>query len=106
MSEQITAKSYTLRNKDGAWLEQIVLTSDGMFASVTDWGNFSYSWRAFGESFEDFILRIRPDYFGEKIVCGISYIVRLTKAEESKVYRFANIILPALQDAIRAERYT
>jgi len=104
MDNDVTAKSYTLRTKEGAWLGQIVLTSDGMFASVTDWGNFSYSWRAFGESFEDFILRIRPDYFGGKLVCGISYIVRLTKAEESKVYRFAETILPALQEAILSDR--
>ncbi len=46
MSE-IKSKSFTLRSEDGEWLGQIVLTSDGMFASVTEWGNLSYAWRHF-----------------------------------------------------------
>lgn len=33
--EQVTAQSYTLYTDSGAWLGQVVLTSDGMFASVT-----------------------------------------------------------------------
>jgi hypothetical protein len=104
MNEVVTAKSYTLITENGGWLGQIVLTSDGMFSAVTDWGNFSYTWRAFGESFEDFILRLDQSYFGGKMVCGLSYIVRPTKAIESKCYAFAAKILPALQAELRKEK--
>ena len=31
----VTAESYTLRTESGQWLGQVVLTSDGMYASVT-----------------------------------------------------------------------
>lgn len=43
MREIIYSKSYEVRGDHGEWLGQIVLTSDGMFASVTDYGNLSYS---------------------------------------------------------------
>lgn len=42
MENKITSKSYTLKTEDGSWLAQIVLTSDGMFASITDYGNLSF----------------------------------------------------------------
>ena len=41
----IETQSITLRTDDGEWLAQIVLTSDGGFFSVTDYGNFSFAWR-------------------------------------------------------------
>jgi hypothetical protein len=34
----VQSKSYTLRTDNGGWLGQVVLTQDGMFAAVTDWG--------------------------------------------------------------------
>jgi len=37
--EEIKSKCYTLYSESGNWLGQVVLTSDGLFASVTDWGN-------------------------------------------------------------------
>ncbi len=61
--QQITTKTFTLRGDNGQWLGQVVLTSDGMFASVTDYGNFSYAWRSFGDDFEGFICRLNVDYF-------------------------------------------
>jgi hypothetical protein len=45
----VTAESYTLRTESGQWLGQVVLTSDGMYASVTDWGNLSFAWRSIGD---------------------------------------------------------
>lgn len=54
--ETVTAKSYTLYSEDGQWLGQVVLTSDGLFASVTDYGNLSYAWRSYGDKdFREFI---------------------------------------------------
>ena len=73
MSE-IKSKSYTLRNENG-WLGQIVLTSDGMFAAVTDYGNLSFAWRHFGEDFREFILNLNVSYFGSKMQNGLSSMI-------------------------------
>ena len=66
---------YSLTTPNGGWLGQVVLTSDGMFASVTDWGNFSYAWRGFGKDFREFILSLNNDYFGSKMAEGNAYIL-------------------------------
>lgn len=100
--EKVTSKSYTLLNENGGWLGQIVLTSDGMFSSVTDWGNFSYVWRNFGNDFREFILKLNVSYFGSKMQNGLSYIAH-TRKTEAACNRFAAEILPALQKALEEE---
>lgn len=101
--QQVTSKSYTLRNDDGSWLGQIVLTSDGMFASVTDYGNLSYAWRAYGDGdFRKFICKINTDYFATKMVTGMSYIF-INKKFEKACQRFAENILPPLQKLLKEE---
>ena len=104
MSEkkEVSAKSYTLFSENGEWLGQVVLTNDGMFASVTDWGNLSFAWRSYGDDFRDFILSLNTEYFGNKMFTGIAYIAH-TRAVEKSCDRFAEKILPALQKALRKE---
>ena len=102
MKEEIKARSYTLYGKREQWLGQVVLTNDGMFASVTDWGNLSYAWRSYGEDFREFILSLNTDYFGTKLFTGMSYILHSRKCEAA-CDRFSKEILPALQDALRKE---
>ncbi len=68
---QIIARNYTLRDDKGSWLGQIVLTSDGMFASVTDYGNLSYAWRSIGnKDFREFLAGLEVSYFGGKMYPG------------------------------------
>ena len=98
----IKSKSYTLRGENEEWLGQIVLTSDGMFASVTDYGNFSYVWRSFGKDFRDFLCGLNTQYFGSKIYCGLTYIAYGTKYEKA-CERFLKKILPPLQKMLREE---
>ena len=101
--EQVLSKSYSLWAKNGEWLGQIVLTNDGMFASVTDYGNLSYSWRAFGkEDFRSFIAGLNVPYFGSKLYTGMSYILYSKKCEQS-CQRFAEKILPPLQALLKIE---
>ena len=100
--ENVTAKSYTLYDENGVWLGQVVLTSDGMFGSVTDWGNLSYSWRSFSGTFEEFILDLNADYLAAKLSTGLAYIAHSRKIDQS-IQRYANKILPALQKALREE---
>jgi hypothetical protein len=101
--QEITAKSYTLWGEKGEWLGQIVLTSDGMFASVTDYGNLSYSWRAFGDGdFRQFLCELNVGYFGTKMYTGMSYILHTKKCEQA-CDLFAEKILPPLQKILKAE---
>ena len=102
MSE-IKSKSYTLKDNGGHWLGQIVLTTDGMFASVTDYGNLSYAWRSTGDTdFRTFMAEIDVDYFAGKLYSGLSYIVYNRKVEQV-CKRYAEKILPYLQSVLKDE---
>ena len=103
--KQVLAWNYSLRDNKG-WLGQIVLTSDGMFAAVTDWGNMSFAWRAFGAGvdFRDFILSLGPDYFSSKMATGAAYAFGTSRKIYTACDKFTMMILPALKDAIRAEK--
>ena len=98
----IKAESYTLRDESGGWLGQVVLTNDGMFACVTEWGNLSYAWRAFGEDFKKFLIGLNVGYFGSKMVAGLAYTAYNKKVSASCM-RFAEKILPALQSVLIEE---
>ncbi|MCP1996637.1 hypothetical protein [Flavobacterium sp. HSC-61S13] len=101
--EQLKSKSYTLRDESGSWLGQIVLTSDGFFGSVTDWGNLSFAWRHTGkEDFREFLCGLNTQYFGGKMYQGNTYILYSAKCEKSCIV-FAEKILPALQKALRED---
>lgn len=104
MNNEVTAESFTLRTESGQWLGQVVLTSDGMFASVTDYGNFSFAWRSYGEKdFKDFIASLNIPYFGGKMYQGITYFAYGKKFEQACM-RFAEEILPALQKEIKRQK--
>jgi len=69
--EKVKARCYTLRKETGGWLAQVVITSDGMFSAVSDYGNFCYAWRSTGEEdFRNFLLNINTSYFGGKCIPG------------------------------------
>lgn len=104
-NEEVKAKSYTLRGENGEWLGQIILTNDGLFASVTDYGNLSYAWRAYGgkdHDFRQFICSLNTQYFGTKLYTGMAYILYSKKCEKACI-RFAEKILPPLQKILREE---
>ena len=99
----VKSKSYTLYGDCGEWLGQIVLTNDGFFGSVTDYGNLSYAWRSFGkEDFRSFIASLNVEYFGSKLFTGMSYILYGKKCEQA-CKRFAEKILPPLQEILKKE---
>lgn len=100
--ETIKLKTYTLRSENG-WLGQIIISSDGMFSSVTDYGNLSYAWRSTGnEDFRDFLSRLSVDYFAGKIQNGLSYITYTKKSMQSCIL-FAEKILPALKKVLEED---
>jgi hypothetical protein len=101
--EPVTAKSYTVYTENGSWLGQIILTSDGTYTSVTDYGNFAFAWRHWGkEDFRQFICGLNVDYFATKMYCGMSYVVHGKKIEQA-CDRYAKHILPPLQKLLKEE---
>jgi hypothetical protein len=96
----IKLKTYTLRTENG-WLGQIIISSDGMFSAVTDYGNLSYAWRSIGneEDFRAFLSRLSVDYFASKLQNGLSYITYTKKSQDS-CNLFAEKILPALKKVL------
>lgn len=103
MEENIKSKGFSLYTEKGSWLGQIVLTSDGMFASVTDYGNLSYAWRSYGDKdFRQFLVGLNTDYFGGKMYQGMAYILYSKKCEQA-CKRFGEMILPALQKALKED---
>ncbi len=98
------AESYTLKTENDCWLAQIVITDDGMFSAVSDWGNFSFIWGAFGTgSFKDFLISIGIDYFASKMVQFISCI-GISKKSVKICENFAEKVLPAFQAILKKER--
>ena len=99
----ITCDSYILYDDSKQWLGQVVLTSNGMFSSVTDYGNLSYTWCAIGDqSFKEFIIGISEDYLADKLYLGISYIASSKKIRQSCKH-FSSKILPALKKVLKEE---
>jgi len=95
--------SYELKTDNGSWLGQVVLTDDGMFGAVTDWGNFSYAWRSFGDNFKAFLTQLDIGYFADKMASSVSYSFGKNKKIDSACYKFAEHILPALKDVLKEE---
>lgn len=97
---QVKSKSFTLRNEDGSWLGQVVITSDGAFMSITDWGNFAFAWRSFGNyDFRVFLKGLSQSYFGNKMYQGITYVASSEDVKEASE-RFARNIFPIFLKAI------
>lgn len=101
--ENVTAKSYTIETEAGSWLGQVILTNDGFYSSVTDYGNFSYVWRHRGEKdIRKFIIGLEVDYFAAKMYQGISYVAH-GKSIDKACARYAEMILPALKRVLQKE---
>lgn len=101
--ETIKLKTFTLKTETGGWIGQIIISSDGMFSAVTDYGNLSYAWRSTGsEDFREFLCRLSPSYFGGKLQNGLSYIAYNSKTMKA-CDRFAEKILPELQKVLKED---
>ena len=72
MYSQTRFRSYYLPPVDGlsGWAE-IVIGSNGFFASVSDYGNYAYAWRHTGvKDFREFLAGVHSDYLMSKLGQG------------------------------------
>lgn len=53
-----TVWQYRLRTPKGAWLADVILRSDGFFASVSGFGNYAFRWGSPGMPFREFMARL------------------------------------------------
>lgn len=53
-----TVWQYRVTNDKGRWLADVVLRSDGFFATVSDWGNYAFRWTHPGMPFRAFVAQL------------------------------------------------
>ena len=102
MKNKVNARSYTLETDNGGWLAQVVITDDGMFSAISDYGNFGFAWRAYGHNFKEFLISIKNPYFADKMSTGMGYVAR-GKGIDKACEKFAEKILPPLQKILKEE---
>jgi hypothetical protein len=72
-SKHETVRRYYLPTIDGleGWAE-VIITDGGYFSTVSDYGNYAFAWRSFGECFRTFLLGAEKDadYFTKKLQPG------------------------------------
>lgn len=100
MAKEIVHR-YTLTTEKESWLGEVILTDKKEIYTMTDWGNFNFSWSTPME-IRNFILSIDEDYFARKMHQGVAYQCS-NKDMRGYCDRFAAKILPALKEAIKQE---
>lgn len=98
---KIRTKSFHLRKANLEWIAQVAITSDWFFSCVSEYWNFSFAWRSFGDwDFREFLSKLNESYFWIKMYQGMAYVTH-TKKVENACYRFADEILPTLREALK-----
>jgi hypothetical protein len=62
-----TTRLYDLRTASGEWLARVVITDDGYFSTVSDYGEYAYWWTHAGACFRRFLTQICTDSLLNKI---------------------------------------
>jgi hypothetical protein len=62
-----TLRRYRLKNESGRWLADVVISDDGYFSTVSDYGNYAYWWSHAGDCFRSFLAHLNPDYLCSKL---------------------------------------
>ena len=93
---------YDLKDDNGSWLARCFLTSDGVYMSYSEWGNFFHYFAAPGkDGIRKFMLGISDGYFANKL-CEVEWNTAPTKVVAA-AKRHAKYVLPVLQQAIREQ---
>ena len=93
---------YDLKNDNGSWLARCFLTSDGIYMSYSEWGNFFHYFNAPGkDGIRKFMLGISEGYFANKL-CEVEWNTAPTKVAAA-AKRHAKHVLPVLQQTIREQ---
>lgn len=66
-------RRYNVRHENGSWLADIVISDDGYFSTVSDYGNYAYAWTHAEMEFRAFLAKLDADYLIGKIKPGHVY---------------------------------
>ena len=90
---------YDLKDEHGNWLARVILTSEGLFMTYSEWGNFFHYFNAPGkDGIRKFMLGIYEDYFAGKL-CEVEWNTSTTKVRAA-AKRYVKHVLPVLKVAI------
>jgi len=62
-----TLRRYTVRNPAGEWIGIFVISDDGYFSTVSDFGSYAHYWSNAGPCFRTALARLTPDYLLGKL---------------------------------------
>jgi hypothetical protein len=104
MSKEIKAEVIRLKNEQGYYLAQVILTNNHGLYFDSDYGNYAYRWSETKEDFKHFLLRIEAGYLATKIIAERDYTYGgTTKKIRERIERNLEIILTALQKHFKEE---
>lgn len=90
--------------KDGYWLADVVISEEGHFFCISDWGNWNFHWGHSGSGdFRKFLAGLGESYFVGKMQQGMAYVSH-TIATQAAAKRFAANVLPAIKDVLNADK--
>jgi len=76
-----TLRRYEVTTEKGGWLASIVIGSDGWLGVVSDYGNYAYFWRSFGDvDFRAFLAGLNTGYLLCKLSTKSEYDAAATEA--------------------------
>lgn len=76
-------------------------TAKGDLFLRSDWGNFYYSWGAFGNYFEGFLSELEPQYLYNKLLNVREE--RLTKKQKDVLLTLCDLFITALRENMQSE---
>ena len=60
-------ETFTIRHRTESWAV-FFINQDGDLFIESDWGYWTFSWRAFGGGFKQFLTQLEPEYFFDKLL--------------------------------------
>jgi hypothetical protein len=66
-------RRYSLRTERGRWLAEVVISDDGYFSTVSDYGNYVYFWGSAGVCFRSFLAQLDASYLLGKLSPKMEY---------------------------------
>jgi|ERR1700749_646573 len=96
-----TAKSVFIRHKESSY-GTFLWNNLGDLTLTSDWGSFGYSWRAFGDDFENFLIGTQPDYIISKL--EQDFRVYTKRNVPKHVYQHLSTLFTEFQKALKESR--
>jgi len=92
-----------VRGPAGEWLATVVISDDGYFSTVSDYGNYAFFWGDAGECFRKFLAQLGPDYYLPKFGAREEYDGKETLKAVKRAIREQRRVHEILREGAREE---